>query len=111
MNAVPLPDAEKQVLGCTHAEVGAYLLGIWGLPHPIVESVAYHHRPAESIGDGFSALTAVHAADALAGPSQEDKVDIPGPQMDMAYVDRLGLNEHVGAWSKICQESNQEGGV
>jgi len=29
-----------------HAEVGAYLLGLWGFPNPIVEAVAYHHVPS-----------------------------------------------------------------
>jgi len=36
-------EAEKEVFGSTHSEVGAYLLGIWGLPDSIVEAVAFHH--------------------------------------------------------------------
>lgn len=39
---------EEQFENITHADMGAYLLGIWGLPHTIVESVAYHH-----VGDNF----------------------------------------------------------
>jgi hypothetical protein len=42
--------AEQQVLGVTHAELGAYLLGLWGLPYAIVEATAYHHLP-EPPGD------------------------------------------------------------
>lgn len=38
--------AEQEVFGVTHAEVGAYLLGIWGVGEAIVEAVAYHHRPS-----------------------------------------------------------------
>ncbi len=34
---------EKNNLKTTHAEIGAYLLGIWGLPDSIVEAVAFHH--------------------------------------------------------------------
>jgi hypothetical protein len=45
--------AERQVLGVTHAELGAYLLGLWGLPYPIVEATAYHHLP-EPPGDAES---------------------------------------------------------
>jgi HD-like signal output (HDOD) protein len=33
-------DAERELFGATHAEVGAWLLGIWGLPVPIVEAMA-----------------------------------------------------------------------
>ncbi|NNF66588.1 MAG: HDOD domain-containing protein, partial [Gammaproteobacteria bacterium] len=36
-------EAEQEVFGHTHCEVGAYLLGLWGLPNPIVESAAFHH--------------------------------------------------------------------
>lgn len=39
----PLHEAEREVIGATHAEVGAYLLGAWGLPYSIVEPVAFHH--------------------------------------------------------------------
>ena len=34
---------EKNNFKTTHAEIGAYLLGIWGLPDSIVEAVAFHH--------------------------------------------------------------------
>jgi len=34
-------DVERGVMGASHAEIGAYLLGLWGLPDPIVEALAY----------------------------------------------------------------------
>ncbi len=37
--------AERALWGVSHAEVGAFLLGLWGLPNPIVEAVANHHTP------------------------------------------------------------------
>jgi HD-like signal output (HDOD) protein len=39
-------EVEASTWGVTHAEVGAYLLGLWGLPVQIVEAVANHHAPA-----------------------------------------------------------------
>lgn len=60
------PAAELEHLGCMHAEVGAYLMSIWGLPLPLVHAVAFHHRPVETAETQFSSLTAVHAADAIA---------------------------------------------
>ena len=38
-------DGERQVFGSTHCDVGAYLLGLWGLPDNIIEAVVYHHSP------------------------------------------------------------------
>lgn len=40
---LPIHVAERRVLGVTHAEVGAYMLGLWGLPRRIVDTVAGHH--------------------------------------------------------------------
>lgn len=33
-------EAETEILGCTHAEVAAYLLGLWGLPEAVIDGVA-----------------------------------------------------------------------
>jgi len=38
-------DAERNVVGVDHAEVGSTLLYMWRLPEPIIEGVANHHRP------------------------------------------------------------------
>jgi HD-like signal output (HDOD) protein/ActR/RegA family two-component response regulator len=62
-NSIPIWEAEQEFFSTTHAEIGAYLLGLWGLPSNIVEATAYHHRPGNCIGNKFSALTALHAAD------------------------------------------------
>ena len=61
----PLWAEEREIFSATHAEVGAYLLSIWGLPNLVIDAVAYHHNPTAITEEGFSALTAVHAANAL----------------------------------------------
>ena len=38
-------EAEKEILGTDHGEVGAYLLHSWHVPEEVVEAVANHHRP------------------------------------------------------------------
>jgi HD-like signal output (HDOD) protein len=62
----PLYAVEQETRGATHAEVGAYLLGIWALPVSIVEAVAHHHAPARVNRDGADLLAVVHVANALA---------------------------------------------
>lgn len=105
----PFKEAERSVLGCTHAEVGAYLLGIWGLPDSIVEAVAFHHAPSNCPVRSFCALTAVHAANAV----QHEK-DGPGPHptplWDTDCIATLGLQDRVATWREICwsaQESTE----
>jgi putative nucleotidyltransferase with HDIG domain len=38
-------EAEREVVGTDHAEVGACLLHVWRVPEEIVEAVANHHHP------------------------------------------------------------------
>lgn len=59
-------EAERLILGTTHAHVGAYLLGIWGLSETIVQAVAHHHSPDECPDGNQGVLTAVHLANVFA---------------------------------------------
>lgn len=65
-SGLPLWEAEKKVIGTTHAQLGAFLMGLWGLPEAIVEAIAYHHCPSSCANKGFSTLAAVHLGDSLA---------------------------------------------
>ncbi len=57
-------EVEAEQLGLTHAEVGAYLLGLWGLPPQVVHAVASHHATARNEGP-LSAADIVHFANLL----------------------------------------------
>jgi putative nucleotidyltransferase with HDIG domain len=61
-----LPDVERDVLGTTHAQVGAYLLGLWGLPRSIVDAVARHHDDSALEGSGEDVAAVVATANLLA---------------------------------------------
>ncbi|HOW68890.1 MAG TPA: HDOD domain-containing protein, partial [Verrucomicrobiota bacterium] len=63
---LPLWQAEHEVFFATHADVGGYLLGLWGLPDPIVESVVCHHLPARSAITEFNPVLAVYSANLIA---------------------------------------------
>jgi HD-like signal output (HDOD) protein len=99
---VPFIHAERDCFGSSHADVGAYLLGVWGLPVPLVEAVALHHQPAGASQRSFSPLTAVHVANALAetGSSPEDEANSEDEAalLDSAYLEELGLPASVAGW-------------
>lgn len=101
---LPLWGAEQQVFGNTHAEVGGYLLGLWGLSAPIVAAVAYHHAPSRHVESGFCPLTAVHVADHL----QREFASSEPAQLDMAYLARIGLTERVPAWREAAAAWHKE---
>jgi putative nucleotidyltransferase with HDIG domain len=95
--------AEREVFGATHAEIGAYLFGLWGLPDPIVEAVAWHHRPADCPADGFGPLAAVHVANALAHGGEAER-------LDGDFLARLGAAGRLAAWQALLGEPAAEGG-
>jgi putative nucleotidyltransferase with HDIG domain len=60
----PVVEAEREVLGTDHAEVGACLLRNWHLPCEIAEATANHHSPELQPTPRLSAVA--HLADCLA---------------------------------------------
>ncbi|QDU54164.1 HDOD domain-containing protein [Aeoliella mucimassa] len=62
---ITLWEAEMHVFGSSHAEVGSYLLGLWGAPLPVMEAICLYRTPEEAESTGFSPLVAVHAANIL----------------------------------------------
>jgi putative nucleotidyltransferase with HDIG domain len=91
-------EAERRVFDTTHAEVGAYLLGLWGLPSPVVEAVAYHHCPNDALTDSFTALSAVHIANVLQRSVYSPESDRSKLYFDTEYVTKLGLAEKMPQW-------------
>jgi HD-like signal output (HDOD) protein len=97
---IPLWQAEQSEFGATHADVGAYLLGLWGLPNPIIEAVALQHSPSLCLVQEFSPLIAVHVANAFA---HEKNGDAPESiSIDMNYLTQLGLADRLAEWREVC---------
>lgn len=81
-------EAEASILGADHAQVGAYLLGVWGLPNRVVNAVAFHHRPGRPTGEAIDLLGAVHVAECLAR----------GQLPEAPYVNWLGNESERQEW-------------
>jgi len=103
---------EKERLGVTHAEVGAYLLGVWGLPYSLVEIVAYHHAPALARRSLWETVGAVHVADALACTGGAGRRVALAGEVDQAFFEQAGLVEKLAAWRVEAARAGlgQEGG-
>jgi HD-like signal output (HDOD) protein/CheY-like chemotaxis protein len=104
----PIYAVEREMIGATHAEAGAYLLGLWSYPDDVVEAVLHHHAPcgADNAASEFGTLAAVHVANALArelGPHDSDGPDPDG--LDMAYLEKLGVAGELPAWTGMAREA------
>ncbi len=104
-----LDEMEREHFGAGHAEVGAYLLGLWGLSDPVVEAVAYHHNPSKCPGTGFSPLVAVHAADVFDQEFSALHPNIPRPKLFSGYLKTAGLEDRIGLWKTACLALKEEG--
>ncbi len=92
-------EAESQVMpGVGHAELGATVLGIWGLPKTITEAVALHHSPWRQRRHTFSPVTAVHVANILDHELHPDPNVIMPSQINTSYLKEMGLAGRVEAW-------------
>jgi HD-like signal output (HDOD) protein len=90
---LPLFECERRAAGASHAEIGAYLLGLWGLPYSIVEAVALHHTPTSVAAHGYDLLGALSVSHALLSPESANAVDTSGGSgtdgVDAAYLASL----------------------
>jgi HD-like signal output (HDOD) protein/CheY-like chemotaxis protein len=94
-----LLETESAEFGATHAEVGAYLLGLWGLPNPVVEAVAFHHRPNDCPHSGFAPVIAVHVANRLA---HEKDGDYASEGANAVALANAPLASRVVDWKRGC---------
>lgn len=95
---------ESQVLGTTHAQVGAYLTGLWGLDDTVVEALAYHHRPSACPRQEFGPLAAVHVANILEHELCVIHPDYARPELDAAFLARTSLQDKVNRWRDLYRQ-------
>ncbi len=104
---VPIYKVEEREYGFSHAEIGAYLLGLWGLPYVIVEAVALHHAPNRVPHESFDAVSAVHIANFLA---RELEVPSNGADLDSYAAANsqeliaMGADGELAAWRAMAAE-------
>lgn len=96
-------EVESQVFGATHAEAGAYLLSLWGLPLPIVEAVADHHLAAKDVPAPFSAATALHVAERLEREADLRRSGVKDIEVDLAYRSELELTPRMTEFRRIVR--------
>ena len=96
-------ELERDLYGTTHAEVGAYLLSIWGFSHRIVGAVLHHHNPAIMDEKNFDTTTIVHIAESLMSGTDNC--------LDEAHIERLGKGHRISVWRETAAEIIENGVV
>ncbi|GAU08330.1 HDOD domain-containing protein [Desulfoplanes formicivorans] len=100
----PLWALERAALGACHGMVGAYLMGIWGLPKEIVEAIAFHERPSAIKRWEVSPLCIVHVANVLDHLFLRMGKNDPLGQLDVTFLQQTISKEKLQRWQKACKK-------
>lgn len=108
---MPLYASEEQLCGVSHAEVGAYLLSLWGLPYPIVEAVAHHHHPEHFQENKFEMKSLVYLSNLLAHEHFDEDSAVAGviePPIDERIREVPEISERLNEWHETASRLAEE---
>jgi len=90
-----VPEAERQIIGFDHSEVGAALARQWNLPPLLLECIAWHHAPERAEKHPREAAL-IHIANSLAQLAEVDSLDLDdAPPIAAAAWAITGLDSEV----------------
>ncbi len=101
---IPLRMAEKEIFETTHEDIGAYLMGLWGMPGPVVEAIGFHHHLTSYPENEISPAIAVHAANVFYYENLPNEIVGAPHELDINYLQPLGFNDKIELWRKICTD-------
>jgi HD-like signal output (HDOD) protein/CheY-like chemotaxis protein len=96
-------ELEMKYIGCSHEQIGAYLMSVWGLPQSIVQAVEHHHHPSEIGNEKFTPLSAVHCADVIASSGDSALVN-RDVELDTRHAEALGLAAKMPEWTGFYED-------
>ena len=96
----PVDQLEWEIFGATHAQIGAYLLGLWGLPEPVVSNVELHHSMDLNASSGFTPSAAIHIAQFL--ERSPNRIS----QLDTRFLKQSGVENRISEWERVLQTAD-----
>jgi HD-like signal output (HDOD) protein/CheY-like chemotaxis protein len=102
----PLFELERDEYGATHAELGGYLLGLWGLPYPAIETAASHHAPDRvDRRPGLDVFGAVYIANVLTHEQEAGTgMAVAFEPLDPVFIAKLGVEDRLAEWREFAAE-------
>jgi HD-like signal output (HDOD) protein len=94
----PLSEVEKEELGVNHGLVGAYLLGVWGLPYLLAEALMFHHDPSAVTEGNTEIIAVLHLANGVVSAAVSGRDPLAPGGLDTAYLEKMGLLSAVPGW-------------
>jgi len=102
----PLQELEVDLFGASHAEIGAYLLGLWGLPQRVVNTVGNHLEPQRVGNRVFDAAAALYVANLLVVDPDVPALDEVPPHtiaLDLGFLRLVGVAHQLDEWRRLAR--------
>jgi HD-like signal output (HDOD) protein len=99
-----LKDTQTQ-MEAHHAEVGGYLMGLWGFTDAIVEAIVYHHTPSRAADTTLGLSGLLHVGNVLAHRGDPTGQNAPERALEPGYLENLGLADHWSEWKGLRSQS------
>ena len=109
-DAGTISEMEKEVLGTSHAQAGAFLMGLWGMSENVVQAIAFHHNPSGWEPQELGLHSIVHAANVFEHELRVVHENYRTPELDLDHFEATGLAGKLGAWRDQCQLLINDGG-
>ncbi len=101
---VPRLQMEYHYLGTSHAEIGAYMLSLWGLPSGVIRAVAFHHNPAKETAYKIDPVAAVYIANHLYYSEKQGQQDTNIlPALDCDYLEKINASTKFEDWKFMAK--------
>jgi putative nucleotidyltransferase with HDIG domain len=110
MKSISFLEAEKEIFGVTHEEIGSWLAERWNLPEQLVEAIRFHHSPG--VAENNRELVAlIHFVDVLSHRLQIGLLEIdsanefdPEALKILNITEEMVTDEMIAAWAPKFQE-------
>lgn len=99
---IAIHEVEREIIGATHAEVGAYLMAQWGFNNSTIDAICWHHCPKKISSETFSPLMAVAVANHMDHELVVIHQDYGRRILDWASILDFDLSKRLDAWREIC---------
>lgn len=98
----PLWELETECFGASHAELGGFLMGLWGLDENVVVAIVHHHRPLQVMAaDWVTAV--VYAANVLEHLLSSGSTKPTAAAVDHLALARLNIADRFPEWEQRCR--------
>ena len=88
-----------------YAQMSSYILGMWGLPLEVVDSVRWHQNPSESGLGSLAPLTVVHAAYAMIKSTEGgNELGLASEFLDIDYLLSVVHEDDLEKWLQVAIE-------